>query len=98
MRSSSLLAFALLALTAPALRAETPPNTLTEAEQRSGWKLLFDGKSTDRWRNYRKGTLSDGWAVQDGTLARVKAGAGDIVTLSQYESFELQLDYRISKG
>lgn len=41
-----------LGLVVPAARGESP-NQLTESEKLSGWKLLFDGKSTEGWRNYR---------------------------------------------
>ena len=34
--------------------AEQPANTLTRAETVAGWKLLFDGKTTQGWRNYKK--------------------------------------------
>ena len=54
------------------LFAEAALNQLTDSEQRSGWKLLFDGKSTDGWRNYRKDNLSDGWKIIDGALVRVR--------------------------
>ena len=80
------------------LHAEAPVNQLTEAEQRSGWQLLFDGKSTDGWRNYKKDGISDGWKVTDGAIVRSSRGAGDIVTAKQYEAFELSLEYKISKG
>ena len=93
------LGFALLCVLAchvPAM-AETPVNRLTEAEKRSGWKLLFDG-TTAGWRNYREEGLSDGWVAADGELRREKKGAGDIITINQYEYFELVIDYRISKG
>ena len=30
-------------------------NTLTPAEKKAGWVLLFDGKSTDAWRTYQNG-------------------------------------------
>jgi len=78
--------------------AELPINELTEAERRSGWQLLFDGKSADQWRSYQKETLSDGWQVVEGAIVRVKAGGGDIVTKKAYENFELSIEYKISKG
>lgn len=78
--------------------AEAPPNSLTESEKRGGWTLLFNGTTTEGWRNYKADKISDGWAVKDGTIERVAKGAGDIVTTEQYENFELSLEYRISKG
>jgi len=100
-RSLALAGLALvIVLLAPpaAIQAGHQPNRLTESQRRGGWKLLFDGKTTTGWRNYRKQTLSDGWQVRRGALARVNRGAGDIVTTEQYEYFELSLEYRISKG
>ncbi|MCD0458935.1 family 16 glycoside hydrolase [Roseiconus lacunae] len=73
-------------------------NALSEAEQRSGWKLLFDGESTDAWRNYQKDSISDGWKVQDGALVRSEKGAGDIITKEEFDAFELLVDYKISPG
>ena len=32
-------------------------NTLTEKEVADGWKLLFDGKTSDGWRGYKKETF-----------------------------------------
>lgn len=78
--------------------AELPVNQLSDSEQKSGWKLLFDGKSTDGWRNYKKDQISDGWKVVDGTLVRADRGAGDIVTAAKYGAFELSLEYKISEG
>lgn len=86
-----------LIMASPAI-AESATNQLTSSEQRSGWKLLFDGTSTDGWRNYNQDQVSDGWKVVDGALARVAAGAGDIVSEKKYGSFELSLEYKISKG
>jgi glucose/arabinose dehydrogenase len=79
-------------------QAQVPPNTLTDAEARAGWKLLFDGKSAENFRNYKKDSLSDGWQIRDGAIVRVKKGAGDIITKQKYGSFDLQLEYKISKG
>ncbi len=78
--------------------ADVAVNSLTESEQRSGWQLLFDGKSTSGWRNYKKSEVSDGWKIIDGELTRVGQGAGDIITDKEYDSFELSLEYKISKG
>ncbi|MBM4075014.1 MAG: DUF1080 domain-containing protein [Planctomycetes bacterium] len=77
---------------------ERPLNSLSDAEKEAGWKLLFDGKSTAGWRNYKKETMGPGWVVQDGALVRKEDKAGDIVTVSQFDSFELVLEYNISKG
>lgn len=88
----------LLALLAIPARADEPANTLTDAEKQAGWKLLFDGKTTDGWRNYQKQTISPGWKVIDGILTCSGKGAGDIITTDQYDNFELQIDFRIAKG
>lgn len=80
------------------LRADSPPNSLTDEEKQAGWKLLFDGKTTEGWRNYKKPDIGGGWKVTNGELARVDKGAGDIITADQYGSFELMLEYKISPG
>ncbi len=77
---------------------ETPANTLTRPETLSGWQLLFDGKSIDGWRNYKKEGVSDGWRVSDGVLTREGKAAGDIITKNKYKFFELMLEYKISEG
>jgi hypothetical protein len=74
------------------------PNTLTPEERSHGWVLLFDGKSTDGWRNYRRDGIGPGWQVREGALVRAEKGAGDIITRKQYSAFELKLEYRISPG
>ena len=79
--------------------ASQAPNTLTEAEQKAGWKLLFDGKTLDGWHNFKKEGVRPGWQVKDGNLTCVDPHqAGDIVTTEKYDWFELELDYNISKA
>ncbi len=77
-------------------QGSSPYNTLTAAEQRDGWKLLFDGKTTNGWRGYKKSTVPDGWKVIDGELRRV-APAGDLITVDKYQNFELKAEWNISK-
>jgi hypothetical protein len=69
-------------------------NTLTAAEREAGWRLLFDGRTLEGWRGFRQEGLPGGWAVEDGTLARVGEG-GDIITEEQFENFELSLEWRV---
>ncbi len=74
-------------------------NSLTTIEVEDGWKLLFDGKTTNGLRNYGKQTLGKSWIVQNGTLHLSEKGGGDIVITSKnYTDFELYLEWKISKG
>ncbi|MFP4355459.1 MAG: DUF1080 domain-containing protein [Phycisphaerae bacterium] len=75
--------------------AEKDHNTLTEEEKNQGWKLLFDGQSTEQWRGFRKDHFPEGWQVVDGTIHRVDK-AGDIITKEQFGDFELQLDWKVA--
>jgi hypothetical protein len=77
--------------------AESNLNTLTEAEKTAGWKLLFNGKDFTGWHNFKREGVRPGWEVKEGELVCADPhNAGDIVTVDQYDSFELQLDYNIS--
>jgi glucose/arabinose dehydrogenase len=87
-----------LCLAPAGLRAEQAPNTLSEAERRAGWRLLFDGESLAGFRGYRRDGVGDGWRVEDGAIVRATDGAGDLITRQQFGAFELQLEYRISPG
>jgi hypothetical protein len=78
--------------------ASTAMNTLSAQEVEAGWKLLFDGKSTAGWRNYKKQTVGPGWTVVDGILTRSGDNAGDIITTDKYRNFELALDWRVAEG
>ena len=62
------------------------------------WKSLFDGKTTNGWRNYKKQTVGPGWTVVDGILTRSGENAGDIITVDKYRNFDLELDWRIAEG
>ncbi|MEE2937158.1 MAG: DUF1080 domain-containing protein, partial [Planctomycetota bacterium] len=78
--------------------AEVAVNSLTQSEEKSGWRMLFDGNTTAGWRNYKKREVSDGWQIADGALTRASKGAGDLITDEQFDNFELSLEYKISKG
>ena len=84
---------------------EPPPNTLTRKEAAEGWKLLFDGKTMSGWRGaYMEGLPTKGWEVRDGMLIVRESGGGeasfggDIVTMDQYSSFDLKVDFKLTDG
>ncbi len=89
--------------TAPAPQAL---NTLNAAEKAAGWTLLFDGKTTNGWRNFKKQTIGKSWIINDDALmlnAIEKDGGGwqaadggDIITEEQYDNFELSLEWKIA--
>jgi hypothetical protein len=80
-------------------------NALTAEEQRDGWKLLFDGKTTTGWRGAYSDTFPErGWTVENGELIVLESGGaesthgGDIVTIDEYSSFELMVDFKLTPG
>jgi len=99
-RSTAILTASLALVAATPAFADAPPNTLTPAQKAAGWQLLFDGSSTDQWRAYRGEAFpSRGWTVEDGTLkVNARGGGGDIITVDQFENFELSLEWKASPG
>ena len=80
-------------------------NELSQKEKDEGWKLLFDGKTTEGWRGYNKDSFpSDGWIVEDGAIkvqgtgSGEAGGAGDIIYDEQFKDFELTLEWKVSEG
>jgi len=63
-----------------------------------GWEILFDGKDLSNFRNFKKEDVNPKWVVKDGEFTLTAGGGGDLMTKKQYSSFEIKLDYKISKG
>ena len=81
------------------------PNTLTPHEKRLGWRLLWDGKTTQGWRGAKlSGFPEDGWEIKDGILSvnesggGESAGGGDIITVNTFSEFELIVDFKLTEG
>lgn len=77
------------------LVTEEPQNRLTN------WTDLFDGESTTGWKGFKKDTPPEGWIVDDGNLVALGKGGdmgGDLLTVDQYEDFDLYLEWAVSKG
>jgi len=80
------------------------PNTLTDHEKRHGWRLLWDGETTDGWRGANAETFPEqGWVIEDGTLSVIESDGtespfGDIVTEQEFSDFIFELDFKITEG
>jgi len=83
----------------------TKVNELSQKEKDEGWKLLFNGKTTEGWRGYDKDSFpSHGWVVEGGAIkvqgtgSGEAGGGGDIIYDEQFKDFELTLEWKISEG
>lgn len=81
-------------------------NTLTDKEVKEGWKILFDGKTTNGWHTYGRSSVGQAWQVVDGALyfdttqrqGRRILGRGDLTTNEEYENFHLKLEWKVPQG
>ncbi|MET0554274.1 MAG: DUF1080 domain-containing protein [Vicinamibacteria bacterium] len=83
----------------------TLPNALGEAERARGWRLLWDGRTTQGWRGAHRQAFPDrGWTIENGELVVQDSGGaearhgGDIVTEEEFSAFELQLEFQLTAG
>ena len=75
------------------------PNTLTDKEKKNGWKLLFDGTTTNGWRGYNMTAFPDSWAIEDGCFTMNTTGAEesqDVIYDKQYKNFVLNVEYKLT--
>ncbi|NDV44781.1 3-keto-disaccharide hydrolase [Flagellimonas sediminis] len=80
-------------------------NVINVDEAKNGWKLLWDGKTTNGWRGARLDSFPDkGWEIEDGVLTVLSSGGeesaagGDIVTTELFGDFELMVDFKLTEG
>lgn len=80
-------------------------NKLTIDEVKKGWKLLWDGKTTNGWRGSKLEEFPEnGWKIENGELTVLASGGGesnsggDIVTKESYSDFELTVDFKLTPG
>jgi hypothetical protein len=72
-------------------------NELTRQERAVGWKLLFDGKTTQGWRSFKsKSFPSSGWTVEDGWLHCLGKNGGDVISEEEFDQFELEWDWKLA--
>lgn len=80
-------------------------NELTENEIRKGWRLLWDGKTSENWIGAKLNHFPEsGWQINNGVLTVLatdggeSTGPGDIITERQFANFELELEFKITEG
>jgi Domain of Unknown Function (DUF1080) len=83
----------------------TKLNTLSDAEKKDGWKLLFDGKIFNGLRSYFE-TMepSKGWSIEEGCFknskgnGRPRSGGGDLMTAELFTDFDFRFEWSMPQG
>jgi len=73
-------------------------NSLTDAEEKAGWQLLFDGKDLNaHWRNIgQKEVTGKGWAIEKGILVKQEGkAAGNLLTRRTWTDYEFAWEWKI---
>lgn len=92
-------------------RASHTPNTLSTAERKAGWKLLFDGKTLTGWRGLGYDSVPTAhWKVDGGAIRKIASGnvakmpdgqpaqGGDLMTTDTFQNFELSWAWKVVPG
>jgi hypothetical protein len=100
----SLAACSIAGLLACSPRATATSDAAVSRSEPDGWQWLLDGRSLAEWRGYCRTSVPESWGVEDGVL-HLKPPSGDpassradLITRSEYENFELALEWKIATG
>ncbi len=81
------------------------PNHLINYEKQNGWKLLFDGATSNGWRGaYSNIFPKKDWVIKDGAITVLQSDGeqggqgGDVVTTGQYKAFDLSFEFKLTPG
>lgn len=74
---------------------EVLPTKLPEAEQKEGFKLLFDGTNMHGWTGNTKDYVSENGAI---VLYPGNGGGGNLYTVDEYKDFVLRFDFMLTEG
>ncbi|HAY81858.1 MAG TPA: DUF1080 domain-containing protein [Planctomycetaceae bacterium] len=75
-----------------ALWAEVP-NSLSDAESRAGFRLLFNGQDLEGWRH------QGNWKVEQGAISRTGRGGSLVYGVQKVpDDFELRFEWKVAPG
>ena len=96
----ALLLLTLLTFTASA--ADPTTNTLTEAETKQGWKLLFNGQDFTGWQSYSGTIPAEAWVITNNcikaTARNGRPSGADLLTTEKFHDFEFSWEWKIAPG
>lgn len=79
-------------------------NKLAEFEVSDGWKLLFDGTTSNGWSRVHDEKFPErGWKIENGILTvqsssgQEQGGGGDIATINKYSDFDLRMEVKLTE-
>jgi hypothetical protein len=102
----SALSAALILAAASAAIAQQP-NTLSDAEKKQGWVLLFNGTSFDGWRQCNGTAMPANWVIEDQAMKVFTApgkkpgqgAGGDILYgVKTFRNFEVSIDWKTERA
>ncbi len=90
-----------LLLASTAIAQSSLENRLSPDERAAGWRLLFDGATTEGWQEVTGLAFPQAcWSVAGGCLRAQPnpRGVQDLRTTALYRSFDLQFEWRLAAG
>ena len=81
------------------------PNNLSAYEKKDGWRLLFDGKTSNGWKAAKGDQFpSQGWTISNGQMnvnasdGKESRNGGDIITNERFSAFDLSFEFKLTPG
>tara|TARA_B100001109_G_C18804847_1_gene446681 strand:+ start:363 stop:1070 length:708 start_codon:yes stop_codon:yes gene_type:complete len=68
---------------------------------KNNWTYIFDGETFNGWQSYNDDQIGNQWSINNGELIFTNddsESSQDILTEKEYTSFELSLEWNVSKG
>lgn len=82
--------------------SDTNTTVMDTTSKTGDWISLFDGKTLNGWHGFNKKGEIKNWMIEDGAMVCLGAAegdtGGDIVTDRDFENFELEWEWKITKG